>query len=240
MYVSIAYPEVDPEFFAEALVPAKHQITIELNLEPAIAIDGSVTFNGHPLPQALIRANDLSTGERTGGYRVLDFVGVSDPNGIYHIVVPDANQYGLTVEPGVLTSGSKLIGNEPAIVNKTLGVDKIAGAPISILRGDRIVTCVVVNHLGRPVHNAFVALLPDPGQVVLGSIGPQRDGNRTKLIGVPSQPIRVTATLPAIHRPGGAGTKMQATTPIIQGSHVETEIVLASAKYFPLREPTTN
>ncbi|TWU37801.1 Dioxygenase [Novipirellula aureliae] len=232
--VTVIYPEVDPQFFAELKVKSTQQPIVKIRLQRAVKIDGVLTFNEQPLSHGLIRAVATAEHSNEENFQVLNFLGVSDSDGHYEVIAADANQYGLTIQPGLLTKGWTLIGNEPAMVSKEEGVERVTGPELSILRGNRTAVCRVVNHLGRDVTQANVSLLPDPGQVVLSMIAGQRDGNRTKLFDVPNRPIRVTATLDPIFRPGGSFTKMLATTPMIQASDIETEIVIAPAKFFPL------
>ncbi len=97
-------------------------------------------------------------------FQALSFLGVSDSEGHYQVLAPDADQYGLNIERGILTKEAQLIGSEPAIVIKDAGDAQITGPPLSILRGERTVFCRVVDHVGRDVSYAKVTLLPEPGK----------------------------------------------------------------------------
>ena len=192
-YVSIAYPEVDPQYFGELELKG-NQSELELKLVPARAIRGKITFNGQPFSGARLIVQNRGGGR--DGFRSLRFEGTSDPDGNYEVIVPSRGSFEISLLQGVHHYEiQKGIGNDPMPVVGNDG-EFIEGPTIDIIKGNGEISGRVIGANRKGYSGASIHIKPIPGKVVIGFFSPGSDGfeGEFRASGIPDGAFEIFAS----------------------------------------------
>ena len=172
-YISIAYPEVDPQYFGELELNG-NESELEVQLVPARTIRGRITYNGQPFSGARLLVKNRGGRRDRGGS--LRFEGTSDPDGNYEVIVPSRGSYEISLLQGVHHYGIQNgIGNDPMPVVGDRG-EFIEGPAIEVLKGNGEISGRVIGANRKGYSGARIHLKPIPGKVVIGFISPGSNG----------------------------------------------------------------
>jgi hypothetical protein len=182
-YITVSFPEIDPRYFGELRLEPSQQEVVELRLQAARPIRGTITYNGDPLQGACLRAEPVTTSQ-SKPFTIHKWDGVSDANGNYEIYVPEASRYEVKVLSGVKFYDS-LTGNEPIPISNA-DAESIPGPTISILSGNGTISGVVLGRNGKGFSSADLQLKLPPGQIIFGLVSfGSRSGGEFVMHGMP-------------------------------------------------------
>ena len=173
-YLSVTYPEVDPQYFGEIALAAS-QTKAEVQLVPVQPIRGKVSFNGQPFSGARLMVRTV--GEAPVSFKSFRFEGTSDSSGNYEVLVPKFKSYEISLLQGVHHYGIKDgIGNDPISIVGNDG-PMIPGPAIEVLKGTGTISGHVIGTNMRGYSGARINLRPAAGKVVIGFFSQDSNGS---------------------------------------------------------------
>lgn len=192
-YISVAYPEVDPQYFGELELNG-NQTELELQLVPARAIRGKITYNSQPFSGA--RQWVQTRGGGAGGFKSFHFEGTSDPDGNYEVVVPSGGNFEISLLQGVHHYGIKQgIGNDPIPVVENEG-ESLEGPTIEVIKGSGEISGRVLGTNRKGYSGASIHLKPTPGKVFIGFFSRDSNGfeGEFRASGLPDGTVEIFAS----------------------------------------------